>query len=101
MVDGLRLGVIICECVCRSDGELLSGDCNFLAIPVHHTEGLSKRGYRQNSSSIGDIQICRDVDGHHNFHPDCDVHLISKSCAFLTILPPPCLGFGCDREFLF
>ena len=51
--------------------------------------------------SVGDIQICQDVDGHHNFHPDCDVHLISKSCMFLTILPPPCLGFGCNCEFLF
>jgi len=123
---------------------------NFLAVPIHHTEGLSKRGYGQNSTfqaikhcrlgsnhahkyicgwklqfiehglhgtdfflsienyfdhvapgSVGDIQICQDVDGHHNFLPDCDVHLVSKSRTFLTILPLPCLGFGCNCEFLF
>ena len=44
---GLCLGEVIGERMCRSDGELLSGDLVTLVAPTDHTECLAKRRYRK------------------------------------------------------
>jgi len=43
----LCLGEVIGECICRSDGELLSGDCDSLVAPTDHIECLAKQHYRK------------------------------------------------------
>jgi len=45
--QGLCLGEVIGERICRSDGELLSGDCDSLVAPTDHTECLAKQHYRK------------------------------------------------------
>jgi len=45
--QGLCLGEVIGEHICRSDGELLSGDCDSLVTPTDHTECLAKQHYRK------------------------------------------------------